>query len=157
MYKITKMKIEEEIKQTKFRDIYEKAVLNLFVTTNGIEALVNRLMKGYGITMQQFNVLRILKGQYPNPAPLNLISCRMLDKMSNASRIIDKLVAKELITRNTCPNDRRAVDHLITQKGMELLVKVNESLYELYDKKFKNLNKTETEQLNKLLQGETKR
>ena len=151
MYKNIKMKIEEEIKQEKFRDIYEKAVLNLFVTTNGIEALVNRFMKEYGITMQQFNVLRILKGQYPNPAPLNLISSRMLDKMSNASRIIDKLVSKELITRTTCPNDRRSVDHLITQKGMELLEKVNEGLYKLYDKKFKNLNKTETEQLNKLL------
>ncbi len=145
------MKIEEEIKQEKFRDEYEKAVINLIVTTNKIEALVGKHMKEYGLTSQQFNVLRILKGQYPNPAPLNLISCRMLDKMSNASRIIDKLVAKELITRTTCPNDRRAVDHLITNKGMVLLDKVNISLYELYELKFKKLTKTETEQLNKLL------
>ena len=145
------MKIEEEIKQEKFRDEYEKAVINLIVTTNKIEALVGKHMKEYGLTSQQFNVLRILKGQYPNPAPLNLISCRMLDKMSNASRIIDKLVAKELITRTTCPNDRRAVDHLISNKGMVLLDKVNISLYELYELKFKKLTKTETEQLNKLL------
>lgn len=145
------MKIEEEIKQNKFKDVYEKAVINLLVTSNSIEAIVSKHMKEYGITSQQFNVLRILKGQYPNTAPLNLISSRMLDKMSNASRIIDKLVAKELITRTTCPNDRRAVDHLITKKGIELLEKVNTSLYELYELKFKKLTKTETEQLNKLL------
>ena len=145
------MKLEEEIKQPKFSDEYEKAVINISVTYNWINIEVSRLMKEFGITPQQFNVLRILKGQKGNPATVNLIASRMLDKMSNASRIVDKLVAKEYVNRSSCPNDRRAVDILITKKGIELLEKVNKSLIELSKEKFRALSIDETKDLNMLL------
>jgi DNA-binding MarR family transcriptional regulator len=145
------MKIEEEIKQGKFLDEYEKAVINITVTYSWINVTVSKLMKEYGITPQQYNVLRILKGQKGNPATVNLIASRMLDKMSNASRIVDKLYAKGYVARNSCPTDRRAVDILITQKGIQLLEKANKSLYELYGEKFKSLSKDETKDLNGLL------
>ncbi len=77
------------------------------------------MLKPFKITTQQYNVLRILRGQHPNPASINLIIERMLDKMSNASRIVDKLVAKKLADRKVCPEDRRMVDVLITDKGIK--------------------------------------
>ena len=145
------MKIEEEIQQKSFKTEYEKAVVNIAVTFNWSNVMVSRLMKEFGLTPQQFNVLRILKGQYPNPATVNLIGSRMLDKMSNASRIVDKLFAKGYVDRKSCPNDRRAVDIIITEKGSKLLEEVNIRLYELFDEKSKALTIEETQQINILL------
>lgn len=145
------MKIEDEIQQKSFKSEYEKAVVNIAVTFNWSNIMVSRLMKEFGLTPQQFNVLRILKGQYPNPATVNLIGSRMLDKMSNASRIVDKLFAKDYVDRKSCPNDRRAVDIIITEKGSKLLEEVNIRLYELFDEKSKALTIEETQQLNILL------
>jgi DNA-binding MarR family transcriptional regulator len=145
------MKLEDEIKQKKFKTEYEKAVVNIAVTFNWSNIMVSRLMKEFGLTPQQFNVLRILKGQYPNPATVNLIGSRMLDKMSNASRIVDKLFAKGYVERKSCPNDRRAVDIILTEKGSKLLGDVNIRLYELFDEKSKALTTEETQQLNFLL------
>lgn len=145
------MKLEEEIKQKSFKDMHEKAVLNIIVTGNRINETITRFMKEFKITPQQYNVLRILKGQYPKPATVNLIAGRMLDKMSNASRIVDKLLEKKLVDRKTCSEDRRAVDVVLTKKGIEFLEKVTLNLYKLYDEKFRTLNNEETEQLNTLL------
>lgn len=145
------MKIEDEIQQKSFKSEYEKAVVNIAVTFNWSNIMVSRLMKEFGLTPQQFNVLRILKGQYPDPATVNLIGSRMLDKMSNASRIVDKLFAKDYVDRKSCPNDRRAVDIIITEKGSKLLEEVNIRLYELFDEKSKALTTEETQQLNILL------
>ncbi len=145
------MKIEDEIQQKSFKTEYEKAVVNIAVTFNWSNIMVSRLMKEFGLTPQQFNVLRILKGQYPDPATVNLIGSRMLDKMSNASRIVDKLFAKGYVDRKSCPNDRRAVDIIITEKGSKLLEEVNIRLYELFDEKSKALTTEETQQLNILL------
>jgi DNA-binding MarR family transcriptional regulator len=145
------MKLEDEIKQKAFIDMHEKAVLNIIVTANRINEVVSKFMKSHGITPQQYNVLRILKGQYPNPATVNLISGRMLDKMSNASRIVDKLFAKKLVERKTCSEDRRAVDIVLSKKGMEFLDKLTQSLYKIYDDNFRTLNEEETRQLNNLL------
>ena len=104
------MKIEEEIKQKKFKDDYQKLVVNLLYTSNWMNAQFELLFKNSGITLQQYNVLRILRGQYPKPSSIKLIKERMLDRMSDASRIVDKLVLKKLVIRNQCPNDRRSVD-----------------------------------------------
>jgi len=95
-------------------------------------------------------VLRILRGQYPTPATVNLLIERMLDKTSNASRIVDKLEAKELVTRKQCPADRRTVDILITDKGLKLLQEMDEvEGGELVG--VRNLSAEEAEQLSLLL------
>ncbi len=85
-----------------------------------------QFLKPHGVTLQQYNVLRILRGQYPNPVKVSDITERMLDKMSNASRLVDKLLLKQLAERTECPSDRRAVDVVITQKGLDLLKMLDE-------------------------------
>ena len=117
----TGMKIEDEIKQSTFKSEYQKAYINLLYTSNFLQQAQAALFKPYGITLPQYNILRILRGQHPKPATINLLIDRMLDKTSNASRIVDKLENKELVTRKQCPDDRRTVDVAITSKGLELL------------------------------------
>ena len=106
--------------------------------------------KNEDITPQQFNVLRILRGQFPNPCNLKLVKERMLDRMSDASRIVDKLKAKGFLERHECPNDRRNVDLLITEKGLALL-KTLDYIDDEFKNTFKNLSVTEVKQLNDLL------
>lgn len=115
------MGIEKEIKQAAFTDEYHKLAVNLQYTANWLGALEKRVLKKHGISLQQYNVLRILKGQWPNPASLLLIRERMLDKESNASRLVDKLCAAGYTHRVECPNDRRRVDITITEEGLHLL------------------------------------
>lgn len=115
------MKIEHAIKQSKFGSEQHKALINVIYTANWINSIHTRVLKKHSISPQQFNLLRILRGQYPKPATVNLLIERMLDKMSNASRLVDKLVAKKLAERTTCENDRRAVDVRITNNGLNLL------------------------------------
>lgn len=116
------MSIETDIKQsTPFRSPYQRVIVNLLYTSNWIAGSQTQLLKPYKLTLQQYNVLRILRGQSPNPIKVSDITERMLDKMSNASRLVDKLVAKKLVLRTECPSDRRAVDVVITEKGLDLL------------------------------------
>ena len=115
------MKLEDEIKQSKFKSEQHKALLNVIYTASWINSIHVRILKKHSISPQQFNLLRILRGQHPKPATVNLLIDRMLDKMSNASRLVDKLVAKKFVERTQCENDRRAVDVLITKKGLSLL------------------------------------
>ena len=115
------MKIEDEIKQPKFRDAFQKAVINLLFTANWLQSKNQEFFKTYGITAHQFNILRILKGQHPNSISATEIKTRMLDKNSDVSRMLDRLIAKNLITKRTCPNDKRAFDVSITEQGMDIL------------------------------------
>ncbi|MEJ8801450.1 MarR family winged helix-turn-helix transcriptional regulator [Pontibacter sp. H249] len=115
------MKIEDEIKQKTFKSAHQKAFINVVYTSGWLQQQQASLFKPYGITLPQFNILRILRGQHPEPATVSLLIDRMLDKTSNASRIVDKLEAKGLVTRKQCPSDRRTVDVLITDKGLALL------------------------------------
>ncbi|KAA9332501.1 MarR family transcriptional regulator [Hymenobacter busanensis] len=115
------MKIEDEIQQPTFKSSHQKALINLVFTANWLGLRQACAFRPFGITLPQFNVLRILRGQHPKPATVNLLIERMLDKTSNASRIVDKLEAKALVTRTTCPSNRRAVDIRITEAGLELL------------------------------------
>jgi len=144
------MKLEEEIKQKKFNSEYHKLVVNLLFTGGWIGFYHSQQLKPYGLTIQQYNILRILRGQYPKPATVNLLIERMLDKTSNASRIVDKLVNKKFATRKICPEDRRSVDVLITDKGLELLKEI-EIFEEENQKKFENLSENEIKNLNNLL------
>ncbi|MDU0371247.1 MarR family winged helix-turn-helix transcriptional regulator [Hymenobacter endophyticus] len=115
------MKIEEEIKQPTFKDNYQKALINLVFTAGWLQQQQSSLFKSHSLTLPQFNILRILRGQHPKPATVNLLIDRMLDKTSNASRIVDKLEVKQLVTRTVCPSNRRAVDICITEAGLTLL------------------------------------
>lgn len=144
------MGIAEDIKQPKFKSEFQKATINIFYTASWLGERHHAFFKTYGITAAQFNVLRILRGQHPNPSTVNLIIDRMLDRMSNASRIVDKLEGKELVIRKQCPNDRRAVDVLISEKGLELLKDLDSSM-EAYEQKLNKLSEAEASQLNDLL------
>ena len=115
------MGIAEDIQITKFEDNYHKAAVNLAYTYGWINNAMRVEFEKYNVTHQQFNILRILRGQYPKPATVNLLKERMVDKMSDASRIVDRLVQKELVSRCTNSRDRRAVDIRINDKGLALL------------------------------------
>ncbi|GAB3571975.1 MarR family winged helix-turn-helix transcriptional regulator [Hymenobacter daeguensis] len=115
------MRIEDEIKQPIFRDEYQKAYINLIYTAGWLELRQAAAFKPFGLTSPQFNILRILRGQHPLPATVALLIDRMLDKTSNASRIVDRLEEKKLVTRTVCPANRRAVDIRITKAGLDLL------------------------------------
>lgn len=144
------MKLEDEIQQKKFKNDTQKLAINLIYTTNWLNSFYNTHFKNCGITLQQYNVLRILRGQHPNPCSIKLIKERMLDRMSDASRIADKLMAKQLLVRNECPVDRRSVDIIITKKGLDLL-KGLDVIDEDSKKIFKSLTKEDIIQLNDLL------
>ncbi|MBC3788718.1 MarR family winged helix-turn-helix transcriptional regulator [Spirosoma utsteinense] len=120
------MSIEADIKQTTpFKTPYHRVMVNLMYTSNWVADSQMRVLKPFGLTLQQYNVLRILRGQHPNPVKVSDITERMLDKMSNASRLVDKLVAKKLVLRTECPSDRRAVDVVITDQGLALLKRLD--------------------------------
>ncbi len=114
-------KIEDEIKQSKFRSEGQKLIINLIYTYNQLSGQMATMLQPHGLTMQQYNILRILKGQYPNPSTNNLVKERMLDRNSDVTRLIDRMIRNGLVTRTSCEKDRRRVDILITQQGLDLL------------------------------------
>ncbi len=144
------MKIEEEIKQTKFRNAHHKAVLNLFYTAGWLESKNKDFFNGFGITVQQFNILRILRGQHPNKISCAEIKSRMLDKNSDVSRLLDRLVVKKLIFKSQCPNDKRAADVGITKDGLTILKQLDNKMNQT-DSKALHLTAAEALQLNNLL------
>jgi DNA-binding MarR family transcriptional regulator len=144
------MSLEKKIQQSKFKSPQHKLGVNLLYTSHLISYLLHQQFKDLEITHQQYNVLRILRGQHPNACNLKLVKDRIIDRMSDASRIVDKLIAKGFVERRECKSDRRNVDLWITQKGLDLLASldhVDQSFNEL----FKNLSKEEVNQLNQLL------
>ncbi len=118
------MKLEDEIK-SRFQSEYHKAALNIMFTHSWLTGILKKRTDTRHITLQQYNILRILRGQYPNPATVNLLKERMIDKMPDVSRIIDRLVQKELVSRCTNKCDRRAVDILITEKVLDILAELD--------------------------------
>ena len=144
------MKIEEEIKQTKFKSTHQKAVLNLLFTANWIQYKQKELFEPFGITGQQYNMLRILRGQHPQPIPAVEIKSRMLDKNSDVSRLLDRLIGKNLVHKNQCPNDKRATDISITKDGLNLLEKLDLAINNL-DAQYLNLTREEAKNLSDLL------
>lgn len=145
------MSIETDIKQKKFRSAYQRLVINLVYTSNWIGYKQMELFKEHDLTLQQFNVLRILRGQQSNAIKVSDIADRMLDKNSNTSRLVDKLLAKGLAERKSCPSDRRAVDVLITQSGLDLLAKLDPSLEEWENSLSTSITTDEADQLSALL------
>lgn len=144
------MKLEEELKQKQFKSEHQKAVLNILFTGHWLDSENTKILKPYGISPQQYNVLRILKGQYPNAISVNNIMGRMIDKMSNTSRLVEKLRQKELIERVICEHDRRQVDVKITDKGIKLLEKLN-SRVDDFDQLINNITVGEAKLINTIL------
>lgn len=144
------MEIEKVIKIKKFRNEFEKLVINITYTASWIRSEHIHFFKRYGLSPEQYNVLRILRGQHPQQSSVNLVQERMIDKMSNASRLIDKLAKKGMVERRECPEDRRQVDVSITRHGLELLEKIDVEL-ELVNIKMFKCNENEAIRLNQIL------
>jgi DNA-binding MarR family transcriptional regulator len=145
------MGIEEDIKQQrKFTSPFEKLAVNLIYTSGWLYNLNVARLKKYDITPEQYNVLRILRGAFPKPLMLGEISCRMLDKSSNSTRLVEKLRLKDLVKREICPESRRQVDIIITEKGLAVLTMVDNE-EDIWLENFKNLSESEAEQINCLL------
>ena len=144
------MGIDEDIHQAKFRNEYQKAAINLIYTYGWMTEKTKELFASEDITPQQFNILRILRGSHPQPLSTLQIRERMLDKMSDTSRIVDRLMAKGLVKKGTCKKDRRLVDITISDKGKKLLEKLDAREHEL-DSIIGNLSKKEAATLSDLL------
>jgi DNA-binding MarR family transcriptional regulator len=144
------MGIEQDIHQAKFRNEYQKAAINILYTYGWLTEKSRELFASEGITPQQFNILRILRGSHPEPLSTLQIRERMLDKMSDTSRIVDRLIAKGFVKKGTCKIDRRLVDVTITDKGKKLLERLDARQDEM-DGVLGNLSKKEAVILSDLL------
>lgn len=145
------MGIKEDIKQVRdFRNEYQMVAVNIIYTYNWLTESFKQLLEPYDITLQQYNVLRILKGSYPEPISTLEIRSRMLDKMSDVSRMVDRLLIKELVTKKPCPSDKRLVDVLLSEKGHALLDQMSVFDKEM-DNRLNNLSLEEANQLSELL------
>ena len=143
-------KIEDEIKQPRFRDCYQKAAVNLMFTANWLEGKQQEFFKSFGITVQQFNILRILRGQHPNRISGVEIKSRMLDRNSDISRLLDRLLKKNLISKHLRPGDKRATDIAITDQGLDLLKQIDKDL-ESRERRMIGLDEDECVRLSDLL------
>ena len=143
------MSLEKDINQARFRNEHQKSIINLIYTYNWMNEKMKAFFERFDITSQQFNILRILRGA-GKPLSTLQIRQRMLDKMSDTSRIVDRLIVKGLVKKITCKLDKRLVDISITDKGKKLLEKADKYETEM-DAVFGNLSETEVKTLNKLL------
>lgn len=146
------MEIEKITKSNIKLDDSKKIILNIIYTQNVITDKFNEIIKPYDLSSEQYNVLRILRGQKGSPANMSIIQERMLSKNSNTTRLIDKLLIKELVTRAVCPNNRRKIEVLITNKGLELLKILDPKVAENENQFAENLSSDEKTQLNALLE-----
>lgn len=142
--------IESEVKQEKFQSEFQKAAVNILFTGSWLYNLNATFLKSFDITPEQFNVLRILRGSHPKPMMLADITSRMIDKNSNATRLVEKLRVKGLVKREICRSNCRQVDISITDKGLTLLTRIDRSS-DSWQSTLKNLTKSEAQQLNFLL------
>ena len=144
------MKLEDELKQKTFGSPYRRMVVNVMFTDNWLQKELSCQLKQYGVSLQQNNVLGILRGQYPNPATLGLVQERMLDRDSNATRLVDKLLEKGLVTRCQCADNRRKVDIMNTEKGLELL-KQTDTIMQNLEEKYSQISEEEAIKIGELM------
>ena len=144
------MGIEQDIQQATFRNPHQKAAINLIYTLSWMREKTNTIFEAEDITPQQFNILRILRGSFPQPLSTLQIRERMLEKMSDTSRIVDRLIAKGFVKKLTCKNDRRLVDVIISDKGKKLLERLDERQNEI-DGVLANLSEKDANILSDLL------
>jgi len=144
------MGLEKDIKQQQFTSENQKLIINLVFTNNWLTEKIRDFLSTADITLQQFNILRILRGSHPQPLSTLTIRERMLDKMSDTSRIVDRLVLKGLVDKKTCPSDKRLVDISITEEGKKVLATIDQKEKEMMAV-ITNLNQGEMKMLNGLL------
>ena len=142
--------LSEDIKQATFRNTEQKAGINIMYTANWLRNRVALMLKPHGLSPEQYNVLRILRGQNGVPASVKMVNERMLDPMSNVSRLVDKLFNSGLVERKICPSDRRQVELLLTSNGIRSLEEADESLKELGNI-FSGISEERLELLNEIL------
>ena len=145
------MKIEQEIQQTVFESEYQKVNFNLLFTASWLNQKSAKVLKPFHISWQQFNILRILRGMGDKPATIKTLTERMIDKMSNASRLVEKLKQKGFVERRSCPSDRRQVDIMITKEGLLILEKASHAMKEELNNISDNFSEKEAKDLNELL------
>ena len=143
------MGIEQDIQQPNFRNEFQKMGINLLFTANWLNEQIGKMLSEEGITQQQYNILRILRG---STTPLSTLKIRerMLDKMSDTSRIVDRLIAKELVVKNTCEKDKRLVDITLSPKGLDLVDQLDQ-YNERIDALLKGINESEAQMMNQIL------
>ena len=144
------MRLEDEIKTKSFRSQRQKLHINLVYTNNWLQSRAARVFTSHGITAQQYNILRILRGQHPKPCNIQLLKDRMLDKQPDVSRLIDRLVQKKLTDRKICEDDRRKMDIVITKQGLQLLEEMEEGV-KSFDDWSNHMTEAEVTTLNDLL------
>lgn len=144
------MQLEDEIKQESFESEHHKLMVNLLYTGNWVAALNKKFLKPFGLSPEQFNLLRILRGMKGKPVTVAILNERMLDKMSNVSRLVEKLRLKKLVEREENSEDRRQVNISITKAGLALLEKTDQMMPELV-RRFQSLDEQQAAELNKLL------
>lgn len=144
-------RLEDAIHQKHFPDELLKVSINIMFTASWLANLNGRSLRAFGITWQQFNILRILKGSHPRPASLRYLAERMIDQTSNASRLVDKLVAGKLVDRKTCPEDRRQVEITLTEKGITEVDRATAVLESDVRQAIGHIGTAEAKQLNALL------
>jgi len=144
------MNIESHLKTQNLSE-HKKALINIIYSSNFIDEAISNVLKPFDISIQQFNVLRILKGQKNNPANLSTIQDRMVSKMSNTTRLVDKLICKALVRRQICPENRRKVEIFITDKGQKFLEKVNAVVESKEKEMTSHLKNEDLKQINNLL------
>jgi len=143
------MGIEKDIQQTNFRNEFQKMGINIIYTANWLNEKMGQILSTEDITQQQYNILRILRG---SDAPLSTLKIRerMLDKMSDTSRIVDRLIVKDLVEKTACIKDKRLVDITVTKKGLQLLEKLD-ALNEQIDSILKGVSEKEAHTMNQIL------
>ena len=146
------MRIEDVVRSNVTMGLSQKAVLNIIYTQNDINERLIEILKPYDLSNEQFNVLRILRGQKGNPANMCVIQERMLAKTSNTTRLVDKLLLKEFVTRKVCKENRRKIEVLITEKGLSVLKELDPKVVDYEKNIVANLTTNELEQLNNLLE-----
>lgn len=145
------MKIEDAIKSIHPMGISTKTVINMMFTSRVIEEAIVTVLKQYDLTTPQYNVLRILRGQKGNPANLSTLQERMIDKSSNTTRLVDKLIKKNWVQRNVCELNRRKVEIFITEDGLKILKQLDPIIEAHNENILSNLSNDELETLNDLL------
>lgn len=145
------MKLEQAIQQSNFTSEEQKLNLNFIYTFNWFTEFQKTYFATYDITQQQFNVLRILRGNFPDPYSTSQIRDRMLDKMSDVSRIVDRLVKKDLVHRSPSHDDKRLVDVVISDSGLKLLEKMDATIDSQLIRPFSNFNEAEKNEFSRLL------
>lgn len=151
-FDLVNMTIEQIIQSSKIIESPKKTILHIHYTNNIINEKFNEILKPFELSIEQFNVLRILRGQKGKPANMCIIQERMIAKTSNTTRLVDKLLLKEYVTRAVCPENRRKIEVLITPKGLKLLAEIDPHI-EAFDNSFaQNLTEEEFVKLNELLE-----